>query len=151
MYNELTLSEIAWKTGYFGALAIGSNNKIWIGTDGGGIDLFDPKSRSLRNFSHVSGNKSSISNNYILTILEDSKGRLWAGTYQGGLNRLDQNTEIFHKYLQGNVQDGVDVRVIAEDNQKQIWVEINQGGLFKYSEENDTFEYLKKLGKLDVI
>jgi signal transduction histidine kinase/ligand-binding sensor domain-containing protein/DNA-binding response OmpR family regulator len=133
-----------------GALAIGSNNKIWIGTDGGGIDWFDPKSRSFRNFSHVSGNTSSISNNYILSILEDSKGRLWAGTYQGGLNRLDQNKEKYYKYLQGSIQDGADVRVISEDIHQQIWVGTNQGGLFRYSEENDTFEYVNKLGKLDI-
>lgn len=133
-----------------GALAEGAQNMLWIGTDGGGLDLFDPKTRNFRNFSHDAGKKSSLSNDYIISLLEDSKGRLWAGTYHGGLNRLDQKTMEFHKYLQGNVQNGADVRVIAEDGLQQIWVGTNQGGLYRYSEERDQFDYIPNLGKLDI-
>ncbi|MDO9552878.1 hybrid sensor histidine kinase/response regulator transcription factor [Rhodonellum sp.] len=133
-----------------GALAGGSKNMLWIGTDGGGLDLFDPKTRSFTNYSHDLEKKSSISNNYIISLLEDSRGRLWAGTYHGGLNRLDQNTIKFHKYLQGNAQNGADVRVIAEDYQQQIWVGTNQGGLYRYSEARDQFDYIVELGKLDI-
>ena len=133
-----------------GALAVSSDNKIWIGTDGGGLDHYDPITRKYKNHAHRPNLTSSLSNNYIISLKEDSKGRLWAGTYQGGLNRLDQSSGKFYQYLQGDSRDGSDVRVIEEDDLKQIWVGTNQGGLYLYSEEKDTFEYIEQLGKLDI-
>jgi len=133
-----------------GAITESANNKIWIGTDGGGLDLYDPQTRTFKNFSHHPTQRSSISNNYIISLKEDSRGRLWAGTYQGGLNRWDQSTGKFYHYLQGDIKNGSDVRVIAEDKAKQIWVGTNQGGLYRYTESTDQFEYIEELGKLDI-
>ncbi len=133
-----------------GAVATGVDNKVWIGTDGGGLDLYEPKTRTFKNYHQQPGVRGSLSNNYVISLKEDSKGRLWAGTYHGGLNRLDQRSGIFYHYLQGGVQDGVDVRVIAEDQNQHIWVGTNQGGLYRYSESSDSFDYIETLGKIDI-
>ncbi|MFD2033888.1 two-component regulator propeller domain-containing protein [Belliella marina] len=133
-----------------GAVARGSKNRIWIGTDGGGLDEYDPINRKFRSFQHDPSKKESLSSNYIISLKEDSKERLWIGTYQAGLNRLDLSTGNFYRYLQGSSQDGSDVRVIAEDNKQQIWVGTNQGGLYRYDEKSDTFQYISSLGKIDI-
>ena len=40
-------------------------------------------------------NINSLSNNKVTTILEDSSGIIWIGTYGGGLNRWNRRTNHF--------------------------------------------------------
>ncbi|WMI65710.1 two-component regulator propeller domain-containing protein [Aestuariibaculum sp. YM273] len=133
-----------------GALAESYDRRIWIGTDGGGLDLFNPETKSFEYFKNDPKNTNSISNNYIIALLEDSQKRLWIGTYQGGLNKMDIETGVCKHYLQGNISQGSDVRVVFEDAEKQIWVGTNRGGLYRYNEEGDTFDYISEIGKLDI-
>ncbi|MGX7835849.1 two-component regulator propeller domain-containing protein, partial [Campylobacter fetus subsp. venerealis] len=85
---------------------------IWIGTDGGGLDYFHPQKESIRHYVHEPDNPNSLSNNYIISLLEDSKGKVWVGTYQGGLNLLDPATGHSKHYLYESQEKGNDVRVI---------------------------------------
>ncbi|WP_018474954.1 hybrid sensor histidine kinase/response regulator transcription factor [Echinicola pacifica] len=133
-----------------GSLAMAQDSSIWIGTDGGGLDLLHPRKGIIRNFSHTKDQPHSLSNNYIISLLEDSQHRLWVGTYQGGLNRLQTKTGQFKHYLQGSQADGNDVRVIHEDQTGQIWVGTNRGGLYRYHPPIDNFDYVKQLGKVDI-
>jgi ligand-binding sensor domain-containing protein/signal transduction histidine kinase/DNA-binding response OmpR family regulator len=128
-----------------GSLALASDDKIWIGTDGGGLDLFNPENGKITHYKHSEKNQKSLSNNYIISVLEDSNKRVWAGTYQGGLNLLNPTSGNSKKYL---IND--DIRVIFEDSSKQIWIGTNRGGLFKLNEEKDSFEYITILGQIDI-
>ena len=60
---------------------------IWIGTNGGGINLYNPNRKT---FSHYQKNEAprSLSYNKIRAIKEDHKQNLWIGTEGGGLNLL---------------------------------------------------------------
>ncbi len=133
-----------------GAFAKKNDGKIWVGTDGGGLDLFDPKTGKFEHFINQKNNPSGISNDYILSLFEDSKDRLWIGTYQGGLNKMNTKTRRCEHYLQGSVDKGSDVRIIFENTDGQIWVGTNRGGLYRYLEEKNQFEYIKSLGKKDI-
>ncbi|MGO4913200.1 hybrid sensor histidine kinase/response regulator transcription factor [Leeuwenhoekiella sp. W20_SRS_FM14] len=128
------------------SLANSRDGNVYIGTDGGGIDLYNASTGKIKAFA--SSDKSGLSNDYVLALREDSKGRLWAGTYKGGLNKL-QNGNWSH-YLQESQAVGNDVRAIFEDTSKNIWVGTNRGGLYKYNEEKDAFEDVEILGKLDI-
>lgn len=133
-----------------GALAISSDRRVWIGTDGAGVDLFDPETRHFEYFKHDANNPNSISNNYIISLLEDSQKRLWIGTYQGGLNKMNIDTGICKHYLQGDIASGSDVRVIFEDSKRQIWVGTNRGGLYLFDEKREEFKFVDQLGKVDI-
>jgi signal transduction histidine kinase/ligand-binding sensor domain-containing protein/DNA-binding response OmpR family regulator len=133
-----------------GALAENNKGKIWIGTDGGGLDLFDPKTGKFEHYVHRTENPHSLSNNYVIALHQDRKNRVWAGTYQGGLNKMDPGTSRWEHYLQGNIKDGSDVRTIFEDRKGQIWIGTNRGGLFRYIEKKNQFEYIESLGKIDI-
>ena len=128
-----------------GSLALASNNKLWIGTDGGGLDLFNPKNGEFKHFTHDKNNLKSLSNNYVISLLEDSKKRVWVGTYQGGLNLLNTTSGESKKFI----QEG-DIRVVFEDDNQHIWVGTNRGGLYTLNEENETFEYVSILGNIDI-
>lgn len=128
-----------------GAIALASNENVWIGTDGGGLDLLNPENGQFTHYTSSKGNPEGLSNNYVISLLEDSKGRVWAGTYQGGLNLLNPRTATSKKYL-----PNYDIRVIFEDKNKQIWIGTNRAGLFKYNEKKNTFDYINFLGKIDI-
>ena len=133
-----------------GSLAESSDGKIWIGTDGGGLDLLDPKTGKFKHYVHDPQDPNSLSNNYILSLHEDKKRRLWVGTYQGGLNKMDPLTGYSKHYLQGGANEGSDVRVIFENSKGEIWVGTNRGGLFKYSEDADEFTFIERFGRIDI-
>lgn len=56
----------------------------WLGTDGGGLLLFDTNTGRFTRFSDTDG----LPNNSILRIMEDNTGNLWLCTYNG-LSRFD--------------------------------------------------------------
>ncbi|MFY0598097.1 MAG: response regulator [Cyclobacteriaceae bacterium] len=64
---------------------------IWIGTNGGGINLYNPKRKNFMGYKRNSSPKS-LSYNKVRSIKEDSKGNLWIGTEGGGLNFLSHET-----------------------------------------------------------
>ncbi|WP_274971664.1 ligand-binding sensor domain-containing protein, partial [Zunongwangia profunda] len=45
-----------------GTLANASNNNVWIGTDGGGLDLYNPDSKKFTHYTHLEDNPKSLSN-----------------------------------------------------------------------------------------
>ncbi len=69
--------------------AHGSNEVLWLGTIGSGIDKFDPATGSFNHYRHDPNNINSISNDDINSIYKDSQGFLWVGTLNG-LNRFDE-------------------------------------------------------------
>ncbi|MBI5471688.1 MAG: hypothetical protein HY961_05035 [Ignavibacteriae bacterium] len=64
-----------------------SFGNMWIGTPTGGLNLFDRESERFIYIHNVSENLGSLSNNIVLTLVEDSAHALWVGT-AGGLNKL---------------------------------------------------------------
>ena len=54
---------------------------IWVGTDGGGIYKVDRN----RNITHFSSRNSGLTNNSIMSLAVDKRGRLWIATYLGGM------------------------------------------------------------------
>lgn len=56
-----------------------SPDKVWFGTDGGGINLFDLKTGKATTYSTANG----LPSNYIYSILPDKEGRLWLSTDKG--------------------------------------------------------------------
>ncbi len=70
------------------------NERLWVGTWAGGIGLFIPpntiegkKEASFLNINIEEGQK--LGNNNIRSLLEDKEGRIWVGSYEGGVYLLN--------------------------------------------------------------
>jgi len=149
--QKLTKDPVTISSNYIRSISEHYTGEIWIGTDGAGVNLYNPKTGTYKYYNHDEKKPLSLSNNYIYDVFEDSKHRVWVGTYRGGLNLLNPLTGNTKKYLQGSIENGYKVNVIYEDNLNTIWVGTNRGGLYKYNETLDLFEYvLNNLGKIDV-
>ena len=83
-------------------------------------------------------NKKSISNDSILSIYQDTKGRVWIGTAGGGLNLYHPETDTFTYYLEKDgLPNGV-VYGILEDEQGHLWMSTNFG-ISRFDPETETF------------
>ncbi|MFA8342620.1 MAG: two-component regulator propeller domain-containing protein, partial [Rhodothermaceae bacterium] len=66
-----------------------SDGYLWIGSDKGGLNRFDKKSKKFIHFKVDYQNPKSILANTVRTICEDKSGNLWVGTYDG-LSKLPE-------------------------------------------------------------
>jgi len=114
---------------------------IWIGTDPGGLNVYDPATGKFTVYQHHSDAQNSLADDSVWSLLEDKDGRIWAGT-RGGISRLDPKTGSFTNYLpdEDNPRSlaAPVVYRIYEDRFGTIWVGGNRG-LQRYDPENDDF------------
>ena len=69
---------------------------IWAATQDG-LNRFDGYSFEV--FRHDPENPHSLGANFLLSLAEDSRGRLWAGTALGGLNLYREESGTFQRFL----------------------------------------------------
>jgi signal transduction histidine kinase/streptogramin lyase len=110
---------------------------VWVGSSGDGLDRYDPTNGDWQRFEHDPDDSSSLSNDFVESIHEDSTGILWIGT-GGGLNRFDRENQKFTHY---RVKEGLPhdyVNGILEDDQGNLWLS-TQGGLSKFNPKTEAF------------
>ena len=76
-----------------------SKLNLWIGTDGGGLDLFDRRINHFQNFRYDKANANSISGDYILSVCEDKDGNLWIGTWGKGISVYNPVTKTYKFFI----------------------------------------------------
>ncbi|NJD22963.1 MAG: hypothetical protein FIA82_09915 [Melioribacter sp.] len=111
---------------------------LWIGTFGGGLNKFDPKTERFISYKNILGDESSISDNRVMTIYEDSMQNLWIGTYGGSIQRFNKQTERFTRYNKKNKIGSSVVYGILEDNQNNLWMSTDNG-LIKFNAQTENF------------
>lgn len=80
------------------AIAEDHEGYLWIGTSGGGVKRFDPRTGTFKHFEHDPADPRSLSHGVVWSLLVDRRGTVWAGTQGGGLNRFDRATESFTRF-----------------------------------------------------
>ncbi len=119
------------------------NGKLLLGTNGGGIDEFDPETNIFKNRSHNPANPNSLIHNAIRSIYQDKDGIIWIGTYGRGMDRFDPSTGIFKHFI--NILHDTNslsqnyVRVIVDDDKGNLWIGTEGGGLNKFDKKNEKF------------
>ncbi|MCG8322796.1 MAG: ATP-binding protein [Cytophagales bacterium] len=121
--------------------------KLWIGTENGGLNCYDPITQTFDHYYYDPNDKNSISNNSIWSIYEDMSGMLWIGTYNQGLNVVDIYSDRF-KHYGVNVFDRVSVNngnvtCIYEDDLGNLWIGTDGGGLNFYDVNTNRFTYYR--------
>ena len=121
---------------------------IWLGTKGEGLLKAEPDGKGgykISQYSHQHDDPFSISSDLVYSLLEDRQGRIWVGTYGGGINLIDQSTKKPRFYHHGNkfrkyplaVCDKV--RTLATDEKDRIWIGTTEGLLVIDPEMEDFF------------
>ena len=88
-------------------------------------------------FNHLTS-ENGLSSSVITSILQDYKGFIWIGTYDG-LNRYDGiNFVVYKNSLTDSSSLSDDVRTMIEDHDKNLIIGTN-AGLCKYNRDKDNF------------
>lgn len=118
-----------------GCLAFDSKENLWVGTRTGlylfkNLDRDGPATHYSRSeFIHDPADKSSISGNYIISVLEDSQGNMWFGTYGNGINKLmekDGSYSFEHLTTANGISNDV-VFGMVEDDLGHLWLSTDYG------------------------
>ncbi|WP_407431533.1 two-component regulator propeller domain-containing protein [Arcticibacter sp.] len=119
---------------------------IFVGTDGGGVDIFNPLSGSVSHFSILPDIPNRRNNALSVLALEITKDkRLWVGTFLDGVHVIDLATGKRRHYIKGDGPGDLnfsDVFCIREDKDGFVWIGTNGGGINLY---NPTTGYMEKL------
>ncbi|MGL4595937.1 MAG: ligand-binding sensor domain-containing protein, partial [Bacteroidia bacterium] len=118
------------------------NGISWIGTNGNGLDAYNPVLETFTHYANDPENVKSISDNAVRVIYQDYKGRLWFGTDKG-LNLFDESTKTFTRFVNNENDErslsGDHIYSIIEDVQKNLWVSTYENGLNLFDESKRQF------------
>ena len=74
---------------YIWSIIEDNSGNLWIGTYGGGLNLFDRQKKRFYHFQHDPKDEKTIGSNYIFGLYFDKNNSLWIGTENSGLNKLN--------------------------------------------------------------
>jgi TRAP-type C4-dicarboxylate transport system permease small subunit len=127
---------------------------MWVGTNEG-VNAFDPDEliadrSSYTNFGFDINDDSTLNNNEVKAILEDSRGRIWLGTNGGGLNLLMREKPLerswFKHYAAPSGLSNEVIQAILEDAKGNIWVS-TESGVSCFDPSTEKFENYTFSGK----
>lgn len=120
-------------------------DKLWISTDGGGINIMDKDHPSdISSIMHTPGDMNSIPVNSVKCIYLDKQGNIWAGTVRGGMIGIKEVFMKTYKDVPLNQTSGLSensVISIHEDKKGQLWIGTDGGGINQYNPYTDTFKH----------
>lgn len=120
-----------------------AEGKIWITTDQGQIDLFDPVRETFVNFSRQAFYQKQFGKRFLRDMYADRQHRLWLMSDGGGLDYIHLNTQKIRGYHASTGDTSAlvraHVRFVREDKAGNIWAATNKG-LFWQKHGADYFE-----------
>jgi len=129
------------------------DKNIWLGTRGDGVYRLKKKPTGkdylVEHFKKNVSDVYSLSENSIYSIFQDSKGKIWIGTYGGGLNLVQSQPsgEVFFINHRNNLKNfpidaAYRIRFITENKFGNICIG-STGGLVMFSSQFDTPENIR--------
>jgi signal transduction histidine kinase/ligand-binding sensor domain-containing protein/DNA-binding response OmpR family regulator len=125
---------------YVTGIATDRDKDIWIATNGGGLNRYRHSTGSFTHYTYRKDDPGSLSDNSALCVFCDSRNRIWAGTYMGGLCLFDREKESFTQLdFYDDGRPGEPVKTIQEDKQGILWLGTLGGGVVRFDPAEKTF------------
>ena len=127
-------------------IMVDSSGNLWVATTFG-LNLLEKKNIETANFRfrvflrNTADDKSLIYND-VIHIFQDSRGKLWFGTFGGGADMLDNSDsqKLTFKHFGSEIVPGYDIILgILEDNSGKIWLS-SENGLIRLDPQTETSE-----------
>ena len=107
-----------------------ADGRLWIGTEGTGVSVFDPRTELFENFAGGAADVADLSAGLIWDIAETADGAIWIATHDRGLHQYDPASRRFVHHRQGTAPgDLIDdhVRSLLVDRSGDLWIGSAQG------------------------
>jgi signal transduction histidine kinase/ligand-binding sensor domain-containing protein len=126
---------------------------IWVGTDGGGLNLVAKPvgGGSEFSFQKVPLRSYGEAAEKIKCLKADQKGNLWVGTWGNGLFKIDTRnhsaTHIEITAMRGSKLPVKEILAIEADSSDNLWIGTFGFGVLHYNVKNNSFrQYLQAVG-----
>ena len=124
---------------------IENEGRIWIGTDGGGINILDPEEGSIEVLSHTPGDVLSLPGNSVLSLYRDPNGTVWAGRVRGGLFVIRKSAMRMYVGTSPTATNGLsDESVLSlyrDPRADEIWIGTDGGGINRFDPRTGRFTH----------
>ncbi len=122
--------------------------RLWIGTDGGGISIYDLKTERFTHINKKTASNIKLTSDEVFCFAKSKDNNLWVGT-KNGLNHItispDKNTpvsKITHYYHEPNNSKSLiypHVYSVLEDKNGTLWAGTTEGGLSRLDQGSHSF------------
>ncbi len=113
------------------AIAEDKSGKIWIGTNVGGISIYNSQKNNFDRYLHDPLDSRSLSSNAIRSLYLDQSGIMWIGTYGSGINKVSRGTGQFYHYKHRqndlNTLSHSIIWSFYEDENEILWIGTHNG------------------------
>ena len=120
----------------------GTNYRLWIGTNWGGLDQYDPVSDSFIHHGYGSAINPDYPETSVNTMIQGADDQLWVGTDSKGIFILDLEgnlLEVIHSRIYDETALNDDVILSFHDDGDIIWIGTSSGGVGKYIRNRKKF------------
>lgn len=120
------------------------DHKLWLATDGGGINILSLEDGNMTALQQTPGNPLSLPDNSILRFHNDKNGNLWGGSVREGIFIVKKNNIQTYKDAPINIPYGMSEKTVislyGEEN-GEIWIGTDGGGVNHYSPFTNQFTH----------
>lgn len=123
--------------------------QIWIGTDGGGINILDPETQTFTTLTHIPGDHNSLPDNSIQCFYQgEDEDNIWVGSVKGGLINIRESFVRFYSDVPLNTATGLSEKAVLSIYQAprndEVWIGTDGGGINKYNPQTRRFTHYPK-------
>ena len=123
-----------------GVITEDDNQQLWLATFGAGVRRFDLNRMA---FTGAYGVGNGLSDDKVYSVLVDNEGLIWIGTRDGGLNRLNPDTEEIRHYQHlpndPNSLSHNRVYCLLQRHDGSIWLGTRGGGVNRFDKHTERF------------
>ena len=136
-YSESIFKFNMYEWGDITCIEQADENKLWLGTNDHGILLWNRSTGKAEPFWRDAEGQLP---NPVVSMLKSKDGKLWVGTFNGGLYCMDGSQVRSYKEGAGNALASNNVWALVEDDKGRIWIASLGGGLQCLEPSSGTFE-----------
>lgn len=122
-----------------------SSKMLWVGTKGGGVNIYDVHQKQFKSYVHDFRKPNSLAKDVVRAIYEDRNGIVWIGLREGGMDRYDPKTKQYINFKhEPQKEEGLwanTVSAIYEDSEGYLWVGAWGEGLNRMNKEGSAFTH----------
>lgn len=145
--EEISKSRVA--SGQIREFVEDSRHYIWFGTFNG-LQVYNPFDDTYKVY-RPGIYPGQLEHESVFSLYRDKQGTIWVGTYYGGVNYFNLESDLFTYYHPHHIQNGKCLNFpivgqIVEDDERNLWIATDGGGVNKFDRQKKLFSYFEATG-----
>jgi signal transduction histidine kinase/ligand-binding sensor domain-containing protein/DNA-binding response OmpR family regulator len=125
------------------AVVEAQKGQIWLGTDHGGINQIDKRTKTVRFFDNENNPESLMPHHVVYALYKDSEDIIWVGTHKKGVSYYHKGllrfSHVKKNFSEHNSLPFNDINAFVEDSLGNLYMGTNGGGLIYHNRKTNTY------------